>query len=660
MSTIYRQPLHADNIGPGPYLAKVVGHLDPSYMGNLEVQLQREVGGDVDREGQIYTVQYMSPFYGVTSIDHVTDSPDYNNTQKSYGFWAVPPDIGTKVIVIFVEGPPRIGFWIGCVQDKSMNFMVPGNAATKYAMEKETDKERVPVAEYNKKIQTSVQDVTKYEKPATPQEKQTEDQGLLKDDIRGITSSSARREVPSMVFGISTPGPIDKQGGAKQGDIGKYEHRIKGAFVSRLGGSSFVMDDGDDKFIRKKKPWEGPMEYSAVEQGETDGEVTIPHNELVRLRTRTGHQILMHNSEDLIYISNSRGTAWIELTSDGKMDVYCEDSINFRTKQDFNMIIDRDFNLEVGRNFNVKVNGERHTNVLKDDILIVDRDQKIHVKRRRDETIDEQLRQTVHDDVKKVFTKDYTHNVNGRMDFRIADGLSFTAGNGPTEPKFAPYDSRVEQADDPVANDDETSVPVEDHNGPTPDRIDVKIYKDTRIEHIGVSVDHTVDVDYKLKVKSNYDTNVGGHIFMTSGASNETKAGGNIIETAPEIHMNGPTAATAATAQLPEEARISAKGTIPLRLKMQKLPDMDKQDAESVTEVDRIAKRMPTPEPYPHHENLDPEKYKPTETDRDKDDIRYTVDPSETVDVIKEPAPKWREYSTATDTFEKVGPAAEG
>ena len=132
-----------------------------------------------------------------------------------------------------------------------------------------------------------------------------------------------------------------------------FRSEIKGAFVSRLGGSSFVMDDGDDKFLRKKKPSEGSPEYAAVEQGEK-GIETIPHNELIRIRTRTGHQILMHNSEDLIYIGNARGTTWIELSSDGKIDIYAEDSISVHTKQDINFNADRDVNIEAGRNVNIK------------------------------------------------------------------------------------------------------------------------------------------------------------------------------------------------------------------------------------------------------------------------------------------------------------------
>ena len=97
---------------------------------------------------------------------------------------------------------------------------------------------------------------------------------------------------------------------------------------SRLGGPSFVMDDGDDKFLRKGHPKDTAMEYANIEAQEEGGDVTRLHNELVRLRTRTGHQILLHNTEDLIYIANARGTSWIEMTSNGKIDIYGADSIS--------------------------------------------------------------------------------------------------------------------------------------------------------------------------------------------------------------------------------------------------------------------------------------------------------------------------------------------
>lgn len=350
-----RSSIGSEGNNPGPFLAKVISHLDPTYMGSLEVQLLHEVGNDPGAEGQTSVVKYMSPFMGSTSIDYVGEDETYDNAQKSYGMWMIPPDPGSTVVVFFIEGDPRKGYWIGCVQDENMNFMMPGLAATSYNID--GDEERVPVAEYNKTAITSGQnDSTKNKKAQHPFTKVLGNQGLLKDDIRGITTSSARRETPSMVFGISTPGPIDKKG--PKGTIGKAEDEIPGAFVSRLGGSTFVMDDGDDKFTRKKPASEGPPEYASVEQDETDGDSTIPHNELVRIRTRTGHQILMHNSEDLIYIGNSKGTTWIELSSNGKIDIFATDSISIRTKADFNFYADRDINFEAKRNVNIKAGVE--------------------------------------------------------------------------------------------------------------------------------------------------------------------------------------------------------------------------------------------------------------------------------------------------------------
>lgn len=343
---------------PGPFLAKVVSHLDPSYMGVLEVELLRPTGNS-SSGGQLHQVKMMTPFYGTTGVEHVGKDPDdYNNTQKSYGMWFVPPDPGTTVVVIFIDGDPKRGYWMGCVLDEAMNFMLPGVAATQYAVE---GGGRIPVAEYNKKAHEQVADATQVKKPRHPFADVLAAQGLLKDDTRGITTSSARRETPSSVFGISTPGPIDKKSGAKQGQVGKAESKVT-AFVSRLGGSTFVMDDGDDKFIRKTKAADGPPEYAAKEQGESGGLPDIPHNELIRIRTRTGHQILLHNSEDLIYIANARGTAWIELTSNGKIDIYAADSISMHTGKDFNITADGNINLTAAGKINNKVGGNFDVN----------------------------------------------------------------------------------------------------------------------------------------------------------------------------------------------------------------------------------------------------------------------------------------------------------
>lgn len=357
-----RSKRHSVQVGTGgPYEALVVNHLDPTYMGTLEVELLRHdsTGNNPERTGQVVTVRYLSPFYGVNPELWTKPNDSYEYSQQSYGFWMVPPDPGTKVLVIFAENNSAYGYWIGCIQDNFMNFQLPDPRASTIFTTDGTPSplkgKKLPVGEYNKKIETGEsKDPTKFRKPYNKDFTQVlESQGLLDDEIRGTTTSSARREVPSMVFGISTPGPLDKRPGAPKYPYGNQKSKAD-QYFSRLGGSSLVFDDGDDKFLRKTHAEDGPPTYARVEAGERDGDATIPHNELVRLRTRTGHQILLHNSEDLIYIGNSRGTAWIEITSDGKIDIHADDSISIMTGADINITAERDINMEAGRNINMK------------------------------------------------------------------------------------------------------------------------------------------------------------------------------------------------------------------------------------------------------------------------------------------------------------------
>jgi hypothetical protein len=608
-------------LGTAPYLAKIVGHLDPTFQGGLEVSLIRESGNQLGDENQTYFVKYASPFYGTTSYENMGLNPSsFDDSQKSYGFWGMPPDVGVTGIVIFINGLPANGFWICCIQDKFVNHMVPAIGGTKnYLAEEDYDQGEhpLPVAEHNRKANSLVKslEIDKIERAVHPIAKRFQTQGLIRDEFRGTSSSTARRDAPNMVFGMSSPGPLDRFGpkrfvGTKQSNALQP--------VSRLGGTQLVMDDGDDRYFRMMKPTDGPPEYGPPLSGE--GDVDIPYNEHFRIRTRTGHQLLFHNSEDLIYIGNSRGTAWIELTSDGKIDIYAEDSISVRTKNDFNFYCDRDFNLEVGRNFNTKVHGEMHTHVLEDQILIVDNDQKLWIKKRVDETIDEEYRLTVSKHVKTTFKDDYTLQVLGRFDGKITKGVSMEMGKG-EEPKYAPYEKLSHFLD----------LEVEDVNGPTPDRVDIKIHKDMRLW---------------ITNGKNQDIKVDGYIHTTSGGENHTKAGGNIVEQAPQIHMNGPPATAALD---PEDSRKGAKAVPPRQLVTHLLPDLPfPTAAEDPVDLETILRRVPGPEPYAHHENLDPQSFKPLQLDRDLN-FRYTPPEQSPSDDLQTPPADWKVYKKPAD-----------
>ena len=325
---------------PGPYFGIVKGNSDPTRMGRLSVfipSIAKVQSGKV-AENQLITCEYLSPFYGAKDAQKTNGaSRQYKDSQHSYGFWGVPPDIETKVLVIFAEGKMDQAYWIGCIQDPYTNQMVPGIASSTNTWDKSTgqqegppgteqstvDKVRtygsqnVPAGELNRRTPGALANGN-YEGtklPIHPFAEVLVKQGLSADDTRGNTSSSARRESPSQVFGISTPGRKDT--GTTREPVGPKDSG-NSDYVVRTPGHTFTMDDGAE-----------------------DGT-----NQLTRLRTASGHQLLMHDTAGIVYIANGSGNAWIEMNSDGKIDLYSGvGGINMRTQGDFNLHSDANINM---------------------------------------------------------------------------------------------------------------------------------------------------------------------------------------------------------------------------------------------------------------------------------------------------------------------------
>ena len=319
-------------IDSGPYFAIVKENVDPTKMGRLKVVIPALSGVDNVTKGELISCEYLPPFYGAKSPDAIRPSKitEFQSTQHAYGMWMVPPDIDSQVLVIFAEGKITQGFWMGCVQQPYINHMVPGIASsTDTFAEDDRGKEstygtnNVPAGETNRALFSDTNNSARLDrlpKPVHPFARTLQDQGLIQDTTRGTTSSSARRETPSNVFGISTPGKIDARN-PKKDKLGATND-LKNVQTTRLAGHTFVMDDGD----------------------------AVGNNQLTRLRTATGHQILMHDTDGSIYIANGSGNAWIEMQSNGRIDLYSGiGGINFRTEGDMNFHSDLNMNFHANK-----------------------------------------------------------------------------------------------------------------------------------------------------------------------------------------------------------------------------------------------------------------------------------------------------------------------
>jgi len=293
----------------GVYSGFVRDARDVQLNGRLRVWVP-ELGSVPDKESGWITVSYCSPFAGATNVNTAsrTNFQKFDNTQTSYGMWMIPPDINNQVIIMFINGDSSKGIWIGCMYNQFQNKMVPGMPSD--PNNHQYHGEDIPVAEYNKwnEKNTIPDAVTKpYQETKF---KGVGNQGLIKDKQRGTTTSGARRSSPSSVFGILTPGPvIDKTASA--------------ANIRRKGGSSFVMDDGEN-------------------------------SEYVQLTTKSGAQIKIDETNGNVYVINRDGTSWIQMDHKGNIDIFGASSISMRAQYDVNIRADRNVNIEAGQNIFMK------------------------------------------------------------------------------------------------------------------------------------------------------------------------------------------------------------------------------------------------------------------------------------------------------------------
>lgn len=269
-----------------------------------------EFGSAPDDENGWISVNYCSPFAGATNVNTTSQSnlQQFEGTQTSYGMWFVPPDVNNQVIVMFLNGDPIKGIWIGSLFQQYMNNMVPGMAAD--VKNWQYPGKEIPIAEYNKWDQTIIYPDRTFKPYEKTKFKGVGNQGLIVDKARGTTTSGARRESPSQVFGIITPGPA-------------IDSSVDPANIRRKGGSSFIMDDGTS-------------------------------TEYIQLTTKSGAQIKLDETNGFVYLINRDGTAWVQMDQKGNVDIFGATNISMRAQRDFNIRADRNVNIEAGQNIFMK------------------------------------------------------------------------------------------------------------------------------------------------------------------------------------------------------------------------------------------------------------------------------------------------------------------
>lgn len=340
VAKIFKDDRGGVSLYSNPIIGIVKNNIDPLRAGKIQVYLMRLNGADQDDPNNWTWVNYLSPFFGYTPN---TGSPDSDGTyvgnKNSYGFWATPPDIGTEVVCIFINGLPELGYYIGGIPEPSLTHMVPAIGSSDNVIPNSGEAQsyggatRLPVSEYNDANDKQNNSNTPQDTPRPIHSYQAailNKQGLLRDPDRGPISSSSQRESPSRVFGMSTPGRPIYSGGYTDATIsGAIQDQSipdkNFKVVGRVGGHTLVMDDGD----------------------------LVGRDQLLRLRTASGHMILMNDYAQTLFIIHSNGQSYIELGKEGTIDMFSTNSVNIRTQGDLNLHADNNVNINAAKDLNI-------------------------------------------------------------------------------------------------------------------------------------------------------------------------------------------------------------------------------------------------------------------------------------------------------------------
>lgn len=119
--------------------------------------------------------------------------------------------------------------------------------------------------------------------------------------IRGEGSASTHRDEVPVVYGNTTP-----------------------------GGTQFIMDDKKD-------------------------------NAMVRIRMKSGTQLMLNESTGDIFMTTGDGKSWVELTKDGNIDLFSALSVNIRSHQNLNLTADESIQIKC-KNYSLNVSESNNIN----------------------------------------------------------------------------------------------------------------------------------------------------------------------------------------------------------------------------------------------------------------------------------------------------------
>lgn len=288
----------------------VVDTSDPQQMGRVKAWCPA-LDGERYVVANLPWATYVSPLAGQT-IDYPA-GPDSSAAPDfvSYGFWAVPK-VGATVVIGFLYGDRNQRFYLGSFFPEHGNRSLPaGRNSDKGPTTDTLEAVQPAVANLNAQFQGNL--TAPEARSRGVYERQVAQGKTDKDGLEGYQKGVKEAGLDPQTYCITTP-----------------------------GRHSIIMQDN-------------------------------PETGRVRIKTAAGHQVILDDTNERIYVSTAKGQSWFEMDQDGRIHVYAGDSVSITSGGDFNLSVKGNINLNAGGNINLAATGHGRISACSDISLSSDK-----------------------------------------------------------------------------------------------------------------------------------------------------------------------------------------------------------------------------------------------------------------------------------------------
>lgn len=318
----------------GMTLGVVVDTDDPLQMGRLRVFCP-SLNDNPKKIHQLPWALYISPFGGSINNSGFTRGTDPSNCTTEgavqYGFWGIPEQ-GAHVLVGCIDGDVRRRFWIGCAYEHQETH---GVLTGRWKWEGGDGLPAGPLSSTNSPVQPLAANLKKAFTPTA---------NILGVEV-SLGSGTGSREWRTRAADYQVCGVRE--------DIGQPPNTKKTSYLDEQYNkiSQAEPDDWVKPILGAHGyDWSGYKSLGSFMASRVYG-MSSPgfhsfsmddraFNSRIRVRTGAGHQIILDDTNERIYISTFEGKSWIELDKSGNIDAYAKRRLSLHAEEDLNLTSD--------------------------------------------------------------------------------------------------------------------------------------------------------------------------------------------------------------------------------------------------------------------------------------------------------------------------------